>query len=59
MNKRSRPIGERFSTDATTRPIFELPDGRQYVEHEGERVYGTWLPPADETVTATAELQLT
>ena len=28
--------------------MFELPDGRQYVEDHGERVVGVWLPPADE-----------
>jgi hypothetical protein len=37
--------------DGTTRPVFELLDGRQYVEADGERVSGTWLPPADEPVS--------
>jgi hypothetical protein len=32
---------------APTRPGFEDADGRQYVEDDGERVYGTWLPPGD------------
>jgi hypothetical protein len=45
-----RQRGERLFTDGTTRPVFEDPDGRQYVEDDGERVYGTWLPPADEPV---------
>ena len=50
MSYQPRLIGERRFTDGTTRPVFELPDGRQYVEDHGERVEGTWLPPADEPV---------
>jgi hypothetical protein len=55
VNNQPRQFGDRLFTDGITRPVFEAPDGRQYVEDEGERVYGTWLPPADEPVTVNAE----
>jgi hypothetical protein len=49
VSDQPRPIGERLFTDGTTRPVFELPDGRQYVEgDDGGPATGTWLPPADE-----------
>ena len=48
MSDQPRQLGERRFTDGTTRPVFELPDGRQYVEDDGERVEGTWLLPDDE-----------
>ena len=54
MTDEPRPIGERLFTDGTTRPDFELPDGRQYVEDHVERVEGTWLPPGDEPVSVAA-----
>jgi hypothetical protein len=51
MSNRPRHLGERRFTDGTTRPVYEDPDGRQYVEDDGVRVYGTWLPLADESLT--------
>jgi hypothetical protein len=60
VSDQHHPIGERLFTDGSVRPVFELPDGRQYVEcDDGERVYGTWLPPADEPVPVNAEPRLT
>jgi hypothetical protein len=47
MSNQPQQTGERLFTDGTIRPVFEAPDGRQYVEDDGERVYGTWLPPDD------------
>ena len=47
MSDQSRPIGDRPFTEGTTRPVLEDVDGRPYVEDDGERVYGTWLPPHD------------
>jgi hypothetical protein len=32
--------------------VFADADGRQYVEDDGERAYGVWLPLADEPVSA-------
>jgi hypothetical protein len=52
-----RPIGERRFTDGTTRPVFELPDGRPYVEDHGERVEGSWPPPAAEPAIVSWEGQ--
>jgi len=38
-----------------SRDIFEDADGRQYVHgDEGEKVYGTWLPPVDEPIVTEA-----
>jgi hypothetical protein len=48
MSDPPRQLGDCLFTDGTMRPVFEAPDGRQYVEDDGEPVYGTWLPPADE-----------
>jgi hypothetical protein len=48
-----RQCGDCLFTDGTTRPVFEAPDGRQYVEDGGERVYGTWVPPSDEPAIVT------
>jgi hypothetical protein len=40
--------------------VFELPDGRQYVEgDEGAPVYGTWLPPADKATLVNSAPPLT
>jgi hypothetical protein len=47
VSNQPRRFGGCLFTHGTTRPVFEDPDGRQYVEEGGERVYGTWLPPAD------------
>jgi hypothetical protein len=52
MIDQPRPVGERLFTDGTTRTVFEDGDGRQYVEDGGERIYWTWLPPADEPMVA-------
>jgi hypothetical protein len=38
-----RPIAEIGFVDGTVRPVFEDLDGRQYVEDNGERVYGMWV----------------
>ena len=51
MNNQPRQLGECPFTDGSTRPVFEDGDGRQYVEDDGERAYGSWLPPADEPLT--------
>jgi hypothetical protein len=51
MSDQPRQVGERLFADGITRPVFEDWDGRQYVEDEGERAYGIWLPPADEPLT--------
>jgi hypothetical protein len=39
-------------TDGAEREVYEATGGRQYVVDEatGEKVYGAWLPPADEPV---------
>jgi hypothetical protein len=40
--------------DGPTRDVYEDADGRQWVEaYDRERVYGVWLPPADEPVVIT------
>jgi hypothetical protein len=49
-----RPIGEHRFTDGSTRSVFELPDGRQYLGDQGERVEGMWLTLADEPVLRSA-----
>jgi hypothetical protein len=37
--------------DGVTRDVYEDADGRQWVVgYDGKRVYGVWLPPADEPV---------
>jgi hypothetical protein len=34
--------------DGVTRPVFETPDGRQYVvDDDGELVFGVWYMPGD------------
>jgi hypothetical protein len=44
-----RSIRYRAFTDATRRPAYADPDGRQCViGDDGERVYGTWLSEGDE-----------
>jgi hypothetical protein len=40
-------IGERELTDGTPRTVYEDERG-QYVEADGERVYGVWLWPDEE-----------
>jgi hypothetical protein len=45
----SRPIGRIPFVDGVVRDVQEENDGRQWVTgHEGEKVYGVWLLPADE-----------
>src|SRR5207244_1712994 len=48
VSNQPRRIGERLFTDGITRPVFEDADGRQFVDDDGQRVYGVWLVPADE-----------
>jgi hypothetical protein len=44
-----RPIARVRFVDGIERAVYEDADGRQYVVgYDGERVYGQWLPPADE-----------
>jgi hypothetical protein len=44
-----RKIGHQGFTDGVAREVFEDRDGCQYVlDDADERVYGQWLPPADE-----------
>jgi hypothetical protein len=44
-----RCIGRRLFTDGLERDTYEDDGGRQYVlGPDGERVYGQWLPLADE-----------
>jgi hypothetical protein len=50
----SRIIGRVPFTDGAEREVYEDDDGRQWVVgHDGERVYGVWLPPADEPLLVT------
>jgi hypothetical protein len=51
MRDQPRQLGERRFTDGTTRPVSADADGRQYVEDDGVRAYGIWLPPADKPVS--------
>jgi hypothetical protein len=54
----SHTLGRVPFTDGTERDVDEDEDGRQWlVGHEGERVYGVWLPPADEPVLVTGTSQ--
>ena len=47
----SRVVGRVPFVDGATRDVYEDADGRQWVAgHDGERVYGVWLMPADEPV---------
>jgi hypothetical protein len=34
--------------------VYEDAEGRQYVHDDGGKVYGQWLPPADEPVVTVA-----
>lgn len=35
--------------DDVRRPVYEQPDGRQYVyDNDGEQVYGVWFIPREE-----------
>jgi hypothetical protein len=44
-----RKIGHQVLSDGVAREVFEESDGRQYVLDDADaRVYGQWLPPADE-----------
>lgn len=48
MSTTDRIIGYVFTTDTgdVKRPIYEQPDGRQYIhDDEGEQVFGVWLIP--------------
>ena len=50
-NRDSRAVGRVPFVDGAARDVYEDADGRQWVAgHDGERVYGVWLPPADEPV---------
>jgi hypothetical protein len=40
---RPRPLHRRHH-----RVVYEDAEGRQYVQDDGVKVYGMWLPPADE-----------
>jgi hypothetical protein len=44
-----RAVGRVPFVDGVTHDVYEDTDGRQWVVgSNGERVYGVWLPPADE-----------
>jgi hypothetical protein len=44
-----RIIGRCRFTDGIDRDVYEDAEGRQYVHSdEGVKLYGQWLPPADE-----------
>jgi hypothetical protein len=46
-----RAVGRVPFTDGVTRYVYEDADGRQWVVgHDGERVFGVWVAPADEPV---------
>jgi hypothetical protein len=50
-----RIIGRCPFTDGFYRDVYEDAEGRQYVwDLDGERVYGQWLPPADEPAVTDA-----
>jgi len=43
MNERPRRLGLIRCADGRLRPVFELPDGQQFVLREdGEQVFGIW-----------------
>jgi hypothetical protein len=43
------PVAYIEFTDGLRRPVFEEPDGRQYVlDDDGEPVYGVWFIPREE-----------
>jgi hypothetical protein len=47
--KPDRAIGSRPFTDGAERVVYEDTEWRRSVlGHDGEPVYGQWLPPADE-----------
>jgi hypothetical protein len=51
-----RNVGHQVFADGVAREVFEVSYGRQYVLDEAdERVYGQWLPPADEPHITEAE----
>jgi hypothetical protein len=51
-----RVVGHVPFTDGVTRDVYEDADGRQWVVgHDGERVYGVWVMPADEPVAVSGE----
>jgi len=41
-------VGRMLFTDGVEREVSEDAEGRQFVEDDGERVAGQWLPPAEE-----------
>jgi hypothetical protein len=46
-----RQIADVPFVDGAVRPVYEQPDGREYVfGYEGERMYGVWVKPPDEPV---------
>ncbi len=51
-----RVVGRVPFAHGVTRDVHEDADGRQWVVgYGGERVYGVWLPPADEPVIVPGE----
>jgi hypothetical protein len=49
MREPGRKIGHEVFTDGVAREVFEERDGRQHVLDDADkRMYGEWLPPADE-----------
>jgi hypothetical protein len=47
-------IGHVLLVDGATRPIYQQPDGRQYIlNEEGERVHGVWMIPEEESFLPT------
>jgi hypothetical protein len=47
-------IGAREFADGATREVYLDPNGRQYVLDDGCKVYGVWLPPAEESAIVVA-----
>jgi hypothetical protein len=53
-----RVIGRQLFTDGIEREVYEDAVGRQYVlDHEGAKVHGLWLYPADEPALVPSRLQ--
>ncbi len=58
MSEAAQPriVGRVPFVDGVTRDVHEDTDGRQWVVgYDGERVYGAWLPPADEPVVVVGQ----
>jgi hypothetical protein len=44
-------IGHLLFADGANRPVYQQPDGRQFVfDGEGERVHGVWILPEEDRV---------